>query len=348
MATPSVVTVAPSMGFILIPSGVIFLYILYLYLLPHPIPGIPHNPAAAGSLLGDIPSLLRDAKGSPMDWMIAQTRSHAGPVCQIFIRPFGKPFVLLSDFREAQDIMMRRKEWDRSDWSIDILRGIAPQHHINMKMGTAWKAHRRLLQDLMTPKFLNKVAAPNIYESVLGLAQLWKIKARVADNRPFEATGDVFHAALDAVLEFSFGKSFAHRAVPPQMEGVLMLEKQGVANVVDEGPLDFGTAPLHETLRATLHSGETVGDVLDSPFPRLSWWWKSIQPSERTFARIREEYIKEQVMKAVGRLNSEKDTSDDAWVMSAVDLMMDREQQFARKENREPMYWSAAVRDEVS
>jgi hypothetical protein len=338
---------SPSIAFILIFSSFTSLYILYLYLLPKPIPGIPYNPAATCSLLGDIPSLLQDAKGSPMDWMLAQTRRHTGPICQIFIRPLGKPFVLLSDFREAQDIMMRRKEWDRSDWSIDLLRGVAPMHHINMKTGMVWKAHRRLLQDLMTPKFLNKVATRNIYESALGLVLLWETKAKVADNRPFDATADIFYAALDAVLEFSFGKSFPHRALQPQMGEVLRIEKQSSSNACDGEPLKFRRAPLHETLRATLHAGESVGNVLDSPFPRLSWWWKNMQPSERTFARIRESFIEEQITKAVERLDYEKDKSDDAWVISAVDLMMDREQKFAQKENRQPVYWSTAMKDEV-
>jgi hypothetical protein len=53
-------------------------------------------------------------------------------------------------------------------------------------------------------------------------------------------------------------------------------------------------------------------------------------------------------MKAVEWLESDKDKSDDAWIMFAVDLMMDREQQLARKEGRQPIYLSPTMRDEVS
>lgn len=243
---------------------------------------------------------------------------------------------------------MRRKEWDRSDWSIALLSGVGPQHHINMKTGPVWKAHRRLLQDLMTPKFLKNVAAENICWSAQGIVRLWETKARVAGNRPFDATPDIFYAALDAVLDFSFGESFPHRAVRAQTEAVSKMENNETT-IADNGkPFNFASAQLHETLNATLHAGEAIGEVLDSPWPKISWWWKNNwQPSDKNHRRIRQEFIKEQIFKAVERLESQKDKSDDAWIMSAVDLMMDREQQLARKDGRQPVYWSNVMRDEV-
>jgi hypothetical protein len=123
---------------------------------------LPSTALILPSSITTIPYLLRDFKGSSNDWMLAQTRLHNSPLPQIFIRPFDNPFVLLSDYREAQDILMRRKEWDRNDWSIALLSGNAPQHHISMKTGQTWKAHRSLLQDLVTPKFLEMVETVNI------------------------------------------------------------------------------------------------------------------------------------------------------------------------------------------
>ncbi|KAI9902089.1 hypothetical protein N3K66_003906 [Trichothecium roseum] len=324
------------------------IFAVYQWLLPRPIPGIPYNPEAARRILGDIPSMLRDERGA-MDWLLAQSQRHSGPVCQLFLRPFGRPFVLLSDFREAQDIMMRRKEWDRSDYSIEIFSGQAPEHHINKKTGPAWKSHRRLLQDLMMPTFLKGVAAPNIYASTMNLVELWTTKAKLACGRPFDADKDIFHASLDAVLEFSFGASYPHRAVAPQIHHIRSMSADEIANRIDTktGAVKFDSAQLHETIDATLHASDVFGDLVDSPWPAITWWFKSKTPWERRYIRVRNTFVMEQIAKAVGRLEAEANVRDVSWVKSAADLMMQRERLFANKEQREPAYFSAAMRDEV-
>lgn len=287
-----------------------------------------------------------------MDWLLDQGRRHSGPVCQLFLRPFSKPFVLISDFREAQDVMLRRKEWDRSDYSIELLGGMAPYHHINQKTGPVWKAHRRLLQDLMMPAFLHKVAAPNIYASTLDLVKLWTDKERLARGRPFSAQDDIFYASLDSVLEFSFGSAFPHRAIPPQMRHIesLLTRRQSHTPELEtlNGAVPFASAPVHDTIEATLHASIAMGDLMDSPFPRLSWWFKCKMPYQAWVIRTRNRYLKEQVARAVQRMgDSEKDLENETWVRSAVDLMMLREKMFADKEGRRPVYWSPSIRDEV-
>lgn len=129
------------------------IYSLYQHLLPKPIPGIPYNADATSNLLGDIPRFKKETNGSNFfEWMIEQTRVHGSPIVRAFIEPLRKPTVVVVDFREGQDILMRRKEFDRSDFGIDALGGEAPKFHINLKTGPEWKAHRRLLQDLMNAR----------------------------------------------------------------------------------------------------------------------------------------------------------------------------------------------------
>lgn len=326
-------------------AAFLLLYGFYRSLLPKPIPGIPFNPDAARSLLGDVPSMMSDERG-PMDWLLDQGRRHKGPICQVFLRPFGKPFVVLSDFREAQDIMLRRREWDRSDFSIDLLGGQAPFHHINQKTGPVWKAQRRLLQDLMLPAFLNRVAAPNVYASTVDLVKLWTTKARLANGRPFSAEHDIFYASLDAVLEFSFGGAYPHRAIPPQMRLIESLIP-APRDVSLDKPVEFPTAPVHETIEATLHASIAMGDLVDSPFPRLSWWIRSKMPYQSWAIRTREKYLKEQVERAVSRMNAHQKSENDNWVRSAVELMMLRVKTLAEKEGEQPVYWSPSIRDEV-
>lgn len=345
------------------------LYALYRALLPKPIPGIPYDKSAAHSILGDLPFMLRTIKtDGAITWFIAQARKHKAPLCQV-LQPFGgKPFVLLTDFREAQDVLLRQsKVWDRSDFSIALLSGMAPHHHINLKTGPAWKAHRRLLPDLMTPAFLRDVAAPNIYQSAMQLVDLWRLRAAAADGRPFEAVRDIYYAALDAVLEFSFADSFPHRALVPQVLGAREMDAGEVGKLRKDADgrrpggsgartswdavVEFPVAPLHESVKATMRASEMVGDIIQSPEPTLAWWWKSLIPKERRYRNTRNASMEEQVRKAVERhreaRSTEKDGSDD-WMKAAVDLMVHRETILAEKEGRDPMYWTPVMRDEVS
>ncbi|KAL2875433.1 hypothetical protein SGCOL_009343 [Colletotrichum sp. CLE4] len=320
------------------------LYALYNYLLPKPIAGIPYNKEAVKSLLGDIPRLQKESPQTPFRWMIEQARRHDSPVSQFFLEPFHKPTVFIADFREGQDILMRRKEFDRSDFTISILSGEAPSFHINLKTGPEWKAHRRLLQDLMTPSFLNKVAAPNIYKSATNLLELWKMKTAAAAGKPFSAEHDIFYTALDAVFDFGFGTSVEHRALIPQIE---MLREGSGKNALNAKATEFPVAPIHPTLEAAIKTADNITGVAATGFPDIAWWFIGLKPSVRSMRTLRKEFFREQVQKAVGRYEGQAQNSSDSYVKSAVDLIIHRETIFAGKENREPVYWSDAMNDEL-
>lgn len=84
------------------------LYTLYRYLLPKPITGIPYNKEATRSLLGDVSTIQKDSPGNIFGWIINQSRRH-GLIFQLWLGPSQKPTVIITDFREAQGILMRRK-----------------------------------------------------------------------------------------------------------------------------------------------------------------------------------------------------------------------------------------------
>lgn len=154
-------------------------YLLYRAALPRPIPGIPYHKASARSVLGDIPAMLKHTQTTSQvfDWMVAQCVGLNSPIVQIFARPLGRPFVILADFREGQDILMRRiKEFDRSNFMGDSFLGLLPDHHISMPSNETFKKQRRLLSDTMSPAFLQDVVAPQIYATVLDLLELWRVK----------------------------------------------------------------------------------------------------------------------------------------------------------------------------
>lgn len=133
----------------------------YRCILPRPIPGIPYNHEAKNNVLGDLPALIEHAQttGEKLSWLPLQAKRLNSPIVQIFANPLTKPWVILAESRESHDILLRRtKEFDRSDHVGNMFTGLIPDHHISMKTtNPQFKAHRRLIQDLMTPAFLDEV-----------------------------------------------------------------------------------------------------------------------------------------------------------------------------------------------
>lgn len=140
---------------------------LFLVLLrlarPKPIPGIPHNVEAANSVFGDLPEFR--AAPNRREWWVTQIKKHQSPLVQVFLRPFGHPWVLLADHWEAADIFSRRlKEFDRADETIAAFEGIIPSHHMTMRSSNPqFKRNKELVRDLMSASFLQDVGITSLY-----------------------------------------------------------------------------------------------------------------------------------------------------------------------------------------
>jgi hypothetical protein len=138
------------------------LYLVYKWSLPRPLPGIPYNQAAITNFLGDAAELrqIRKNGGRPRAWFQEQPIRHQSALTQGFLAPFSKPVLVLSDYREAHDILLRRsREFDRGARNLASFRGVLPDHHIAMRTSDPqFKANRDLVRDLMTPNFLNTVS----------------------------------------------------------------------------------------------------------------------------------------------------------------------------------------------
>lgn len=342
----------PSLLVGILASALLALYLLYVRLSPKPIPGIPYNKEAARSIFGDMPSLAAHATatGEPMDWFRQQTEKHRpSPLCQVFVRPFAKPFVLLSDFREVQAMMLSRpKDFDRSRIFRDILGGAGVHHHILKKTNSAWRAQRKLLSDLMTPAFIHNVAAAHVYEAIDNIIELWEAKARIADGRPFNVELDAYYLALDAVVAFSYGNSYSERALTPQIELLNSLTKDEIA-ALRQGDSDhlieFPEAKVHEALAATLTMVQMTDKLQSSVVPTFTWWWLSKTAKIRKAWSARDRFVTGEIEKAVSRLQGQGD--DDGWMRCAVDLIVSRVRQFAAKEGRSPEYVTPVIIEEV-
>jgi hypothetical protein len=325
-------------------------YLSYRWLLPQPIPGIPYNRNAASSIFGDMPALIKHVSQTKevFSFLHDQNIKLNAPVVQVFAQPFARPWVVMTDFRESQDVLVRRtKEFDRSNFFKQVFSGILPYHHIIKKTtDPEFKAHRKLLQDLMAPNFLNEVATPQIYEKIMNLVMLWREKARLAQEHAFAANEDVYHAALDAVWAFTFGVRDGENMTEAQVR-LLSATKSVAVNQEDNSEaVVFPVAKDNPTAcDAVLKLIENFEYVVTSPIPQLADIILRMTPSMRKANSIKVEFIRSQLEDARQRFTGEGGNTTVA--RSALENMMHRELVAAEKEGRTASYHSRDMYDEV-
>lgn len=137
-------------------------YLTYLLLLPKPIPGIPYDKESAKRILGDIPRLqaLSKAGDAPRKLWTTAAPDLRSPIAQVFLGPINKPIVIVSDYREINDLQLRNaKALARGWFNQGLWRGLIPEHFIAMENYDAgYKEAKSLGKDLMVPKFLHEVS----------------------------------------------------------------------------------------------------------------------------------------------------------------------------------------------
>ena len=318
------------------------LYALYQWLLPKPLPGIAYNPEATKSLFGDAPDMAREISvtGEFGVWMAKQVEKMRSPVCQVFVRPFSKPWILVADFRESQDILMRRTEFDKPTFLSDGMEALG-DFHARYKTNSAFKARRHLKQDLMTPSFLNNFMGPFMHSKGLELVKLLEIKMNLANGRPFSVIADYDYTALDVMLNYAFGGNMADSALGPQVDLVTQLDCSQIPDGHPEEPVAFPKAPISPFLVAVQDAPEVLEKTTISWTPRLShWWWKQQSWYKKIFSQ-KSRCVPSQVTKALENYRAGE-------VKSALEHIMKREQATAEKQGREPQFESQSMVDEVS
>jgi len=250
------------------------LYLCYRWLLPKPLPGIAYNPEARKSLFGDASSMARDLSttGEFSMWLAKQVEKMRSPVCQVFVHPFTLPWILVADFRESQDILMRRPEFEKPQFLIDAMQGLG-DFHARYKTNEAFRARRHLRQDLMTPSFLNNTMGPFMHSEGLKLITLLETKVKLTNGRPFAILSDYWHSALDIMTYYAFGENMNDSAIDPQLELISKLNLSAVPEGQVDEPVTFPEAPLSDFLVAIQDAPHVLEKTAVSWTPKLSYWW---------------------------------------------------------------------------
>ncbi|OBS24853.1 hypothetical protein FPOA_05390 [Fusarium poae] len=331
---------------------VLALYLLYKWALPKPISDIPYNPLALQSLFGDIPAMIQGTKANNqthMDWIIQQMKNLESPIIQLFLSPLHRPTVILADFRETQDIMLRRKDFDRSTNIRGLLEDVIPDHHIYEQTNAVFRTHRKLVQDVMLPSFIQKVAGPAFHANIMRLVRVWELKAKIADGSPFLATQDIQGAVLDAVYSFAFGEYYKSSTTLPKIE---MLEKWNTEHTsrnTDKSvqPFDFPGVAFDDLINATIDLAKAPQGLQGSPIAKIQAKVTMNMPYFRRVRKIRDDFLRSSLRSAVSRLPKEGSKSSGPSVTSAVDQMVLRETALAQAENRSPNYFSTMMQGEL-
>ncbi|KAJ4350773.1 hypothetical protein N0V95_004450 [Ascochyta clinopodiicola] len=335
---------------LVIGSGLLFLgaYLFYLWLLPKPIPGIPYNVEATSSLFGDVPAMLDHlGRGKTIPgWLEAQNTRHNSPIVQLFFYIFQKPVVVISDFKESQDILMRRsKEFDKPDMISDMFYGIVREHHTLLKSGDErFKAQRKWLQDLMSQPFLHGVAGPHLHKTFMELVQMWQEKMRLAgpESCPYSVKTDITHSALEAIWAAMFGTGETATITMKQVNLLSSIEA-GSIKVSPDGALDIPQADRAPTFDAILRLTDTFEGVAGSVSPRMYGWWLPYR--FRKLVGTKNQLIMDEINKAERRMHDVN--GEQGKVFNAVDHMLRREEQQATKEGRQPQFYSKAMIAEI-
>lgn len=331
-------------------AAVVALYLLYRWALPKPIPGIPYNPEAIRSLLGDVPSMVKHIGKTQEvhDWMSAQNVRLKSPIVQLFNRPFGRPCVVITDFQEAQDILVRRtKEFDRSKFIADVSGGIVPESHFVMQTNDEFRKHRKWVQGIMAAGFLQDIAAPFIHEAGLDLLQLWEQKARLSKGHAFAAANDVYCTTMDAIWPIVFGADPANSNTKAQLRLYLGVKEIDLPSDSD-ADVALPKAPHPDIVQSFFNIMHSVEACIKSPVPALAHWMLRQTSALKKSFRVKDELIQKGIHRAVDRVLKSSKSGKEAQVQCAIDDIVLRELQLADKEKREPEFFSRGISDEVT
>lgn len=353
-------------------------YSLYRAALPKPFPGIPYHKASAKRILGDIPDLAKHRRehGTFHDWLSQQAVELDSPIYQLFLGPFSKPTVYVTDPRENEDVLLRRgKEFDRSKLYQDIFIGTVPNHHIVQPTNNKFRQGVRLIADTMGAPFLNGVAAPILHKHALNLMGLWQVKSDAAAGRAFSAAEDLILVSFDSIWEMAFGSDLgaltdatAHlRAAAPSWKLA--------ATGSDDDPAAFPKPEPSTAVASMQIVALGINVTVPSVAPRFAHWRLRMTPAYRRAHAYNDVLVAERLQDAkermLGSVSASASSSPDAQhrggggaekgaeapaaeaeadmagVTCATDLMVRREAQAARKEGRAPRYDGAAAKDEL-
>ncbi|KAG5927698.1 hypothetical protein E4U42_001938 [Claviceps africana] len=342
--TPALLPLSPTTWSLLATS--VFLFILYGYKKLHAraLPGIPYNEKMG--FFGDLPSLLRAQKaGSIRPWLIGMAKRHESPISQVFMMPFAKPCLIISDYHESYDIMVRRtKEFDRAQLHIDEFSEFTPHHHVAMRStDPRFKANKELVRGLMSPGTLSAVFAPVVHEKAGHLIELWRTKMDAAHGRPFSAIQDLRELVMDILMASVLGHDEGRR-LTQRHQGFLSSQGPSAVCADAAGIACFERPTLTPEVDALLMMPKFLDFARSSFAPHLRVWILKKTKWRKHFQRM-EELLSDEINRSAKRLSIERKDSSEC--KTVIDHILTKEIMLAEKTQSSPNFNKPSIRDEL-
>lgn len=270
-------------------------------LLPKPYPGIPYNEESARRITGDIPSLIplmqQEKTGFSTAVFALTTQKLGTPVAQFLFPGIRKPFIIIDDPLEIEDILHRRnKEFDKAPTAINLMQPLFPRGTLSQYTTPELRAQKRVWADVMSAEFLRKAAAPNIHKATVELLELWRLKASAGfKDEAFDVHEDFQNAALDAIWV----------AVVGEEPGVTRYEINRLRNQIEGNThADADTTPLPAGMflkEEVAYIANTFARNATGPFPKWAQKLETYTPRYRKFRRTVTDNIGRAMRQAVKR-----------------------------------------------
>ena len=306
-------------------------YMLIQRAYPRPLHGIPYNRDAARRLAGDFPELAAFGKkgGSFRQWFLEQATRHNSAITQVFLSPFAKPAVIVSDYREVYDILSHRDGLDfKRGKKADAFAGTLPHTFPAMEtFDPLFKSSRDLARDLMMPSVLNSVNAPRIHDVSMSLLELCRLKAGLACGKPFDVADDVNEFGFDAILSAALGLGPDGGDVNRQIQHITTHQDRAVSH--KESIVVFSRAKKSAKLSALQVEEDSLWKAFLMPFPKLYHSINDFRPSVRRAKRTMRAHIASQIANNLEVPGKQPEC--------ALDYVMQRELRAAEKAGRAPV-----------
>ncbi|KAG8746639.1 hypothetical protein FRC10_004242 [Ceratobasidium sp. 414] len=240
--------------------------LVYLWLLPKPLPNVPHNPIT--SIWGDIPDIThftKDGKtfGEYLATVVRTIRHESKGMAEMWclkIMVGRNPILVVADRLEAERVLLRGKNTDQSKRTNEIFATVIPTGQIALPANDTWKRHRRLTGPSMSRRYLERMST-RISAGANNLARLWVRKVELAGDVAFDADMDLQLATMDTVVNITMGIS------PDCVDTAYISLAASTSNTGVIHIPHSSSPPLHMALRTMMESIEYTSQAA---FPGLT------------------------------------------------------------------------------
>lgn len=250
---------------------------------------------------------------------LVQFARHGSPVVQLFLMPFWRPMVYVSDTREVEDLLQSRtREFDKSWATVAPFRPLVPGASICKVKGPLWKAQVRLWTDIISVGFLRNQAAPAMYDSAVELVGLFQAKAEVSGGRPFHAAEDFKIATFDVIWKAMLGSD--QNGINKEREAVLQWAGAIKQPESKDEPSELAMAPKSDEWQAAVYFLSLIPSTLLSPIPGLLHFIYSLTPTWRRHWATKKQLMRDLIEHSKERFADLGDARDDESVAETRDI----------------------------